>query len=94
MLWVCMWCTVGSEFCSLKKYNAGMFAAASPGRDGSSRAGFPWLAGVHPGQAGPAMRPREQAGGLIKGLQDIVNRRKAKHKGKHLLLKEEEDRET
>ena len=38
----------------------------------------------------------QRAGGRvwqINDLQDIINRRKAKHKGKHLLLKEEGEKE-
>ena len=60
------------------------------------RQGWLWVPARSPGwQAGPAMQPDESGRWVwrIKGSQDIVNKSKAKHKGKHLLLKEEGEKE-
>ena len=71
-------------------FNVGMF----PGRLAEQplvRQGQLWVPARSPGwQAGPAMRPESRQVGA---MDDGVNGHKAIHKAKHLLLKEEAERQ-
>ena len=73
------------SFCSLKKYNASMFPSGARQRLLPERSRFPTATGWYQPCGWESQVGRWADGG--------VNRHKAKHKAKHLLLKEEAERQ-